>query len=453
MGHLTELAELILSSAKALEAVYDDAGKSVPTLDDLFCPSPLDSDPAVQTESMTIVAAANQIMHTVANPLTALQLAAGGLNLTTAWSIVQEANVPDILLEADAQKGLHVKDIASICGLEQDHLARLLRFLASRHFFKEVSPHVFANNRLSSFFLKHKSVSEIKADPQSRYDNAPLAGILGMMANDGLEVAPHLKDWVKSPQSAEAAFNIAKKTDQDYWAWLGAPGNEDRARQVATAMAGGAAHFPRENVTNAIDGANLKPGSIVVDVGGGQGGATMMLYKKYPHLKYIIQDLDNQADAAGAFWSSSEAADAWSKKQVQFQRHSFFDAQPVKNADVYLMRLCIHDWSDSKAKVMMSRIRDAAGPTSRFVVLDPLAMHTCQDPDLPENPIAPKPLLANYGIAGPGGVSAMSDIQMLYMYNGKERTVADMRLLGEQAGWKLQELKPGKLMAYIFSPA
>lgn len=92
--------------------------------------------------------------------------------------------------------------------------------------------------------------------------------------------------------------------------------------------------------------------------------------------------------------------------------HDFFKPQPVKNADVYFTRLCIHDWADPKAKLIMSRVREAAGPNSKFVVLDTLAMHTCADPDLPDSPIAPQPLMANYGMAGPAGFSALLDIQV-----------------------------------------
>lgn len=61
-------------------------------------------------------------------------------------------------------QGLHVKDISSATGVDQDILARFLRLLASRHIFKETSPNVFTNNRISSMFLKGKPTSELKAE-------------------------------------------------------------------------------------------------------------------------------------------------------------------------------------------------------------------------------------------------------------------------------------------------
>ena len=48
----------------------------------------------------------------------------------------------------------------------------------------------------------------------------------------------------------------------------------------------------------AVDGVSLKEGSLLVDVGGGAGFATLVLYKAYPHLKYVVQDLPTQNEAA-----------------------------------------------------------------------------------------------------------------------------------------------------------
>ena len=43
---------------------------------------------------------------------------------------------------------------------------------------------------------------------------------------------------------------------------------------------------------------SLKEGSLLVDVGGGVGSVTLVLYKAYPHLKYVVQDLPAQNEAA-----------------------------------------------------------------------------------------------------------------------------------------------------------
>jgi hypothetical protein len=42
-------------------------------------------------------------------------------------------------------------------------LGRILRFLATHHIFREVSPDVFANNRISSILDTGKTIENIKA--------------------------------------------------------------------------------------------------------------------------------------------------------------------------------------------------------------------------------------------------------------------------------------------------
>jgi hypothetical protein len=43
-------------------------------------------------------------------------------------------------------------------------LGRILRYLATNHIFREITPDVFANNRLSSVLDTGKSVAVIKAE-------------------------------------------------------------------------------------------------------------------------------------------------------------------------------------------------------------------------------------------------------------------------------------------------
>jgi hypothetical protein len=44
------------------------------------------------------------------------------------------------------------------------HTARILRYLASRHVFTEVTPDVYANNRISSILAKAKPLEELKKE-------------------------------------------------------------------------------------------------------------------------------------------------------------------------------------------------------------------------------------------------------------------------------------------------
>ena len=82
--------------------------------------------------------------------------------------------------ECNVSQGLPVDDIAAENGMDPmklgdrslsfspdisltEHIARVLRFLAARHIFKEISPGVFSNNRMSGALCVNKAPKDIKA--------------------------------------------------------------------------------------------------------------------------------------------------------------------------------------------------------------------------------------------------------------------------------------------------
>lgn len=91
--------------------------------------------------------------------------------------------------------------------------------------------------------------------------------------------------------------------------------------------------------------------------------------------------------------------------------HDFFKDQPVKDAAVYFLRYIIHDWPDSEVKTILSRLRAAAGSSSKLIIFDQLSTHTCGSQDSlsgsDEHSTAPYPLLHNLGISGAGFLTAL----------------------------------------------
>lgn len=81
----------------------------------------------------------------------------------------------------------------------------------------------------------------------------------------------------------------------------------------------------------------LAPGAKVVDVGGGQGHASIGISQKFPELQFVVQDVPDVVEAARKLRSVPDA--------VQFVPHDFFTEQTIE-ADVYLFRWVLHDWSD-----------------------------------------------------------------------------------------------------------
>ncbi|KAG6910307.1 hypothetical protein DXG01_011704 [Tephrocybe rancida] len=448
---LRALANLITTNVDALEAAYAEKGATFPSLDDPFRPTPLDFDPTLGPTKALIIAAAAQILATVCSPIEMLQEYSPGMYWTATLGFVVDANIPDILNEGGPE-GVHVKDISTQNGVDPSYIARILRFLATRHVFREVTPDVFANNRISSLLSKNKSVAAIKADPVARFDEAPMAGFISSSADEALTSSVHFSEFVQNPTKAAAAFNIALKTEAKMWEWYEEAGNEWRARRFTAAMKFGINRYPGEIFVQGVGLKDLKDGDVVVDVGGSVGSCTLQLYKAFPNINYVVQDLEKQIEAAAGFWQEN-APEAVPSGKVTLQANNFFTPQPVKGAAVYFLRVVIHDWPDHDAKTILQHLRDAANESSKLVIFDTLAFHVCEDTATetaaPKAP-APFPLLANLGVAGAGFDTGL-DIQMMNLFNGKERTEEEFRVLGLSVGWKLESIVRGPLPTFTFS--
>ncbi|KAI0068103.1 S-adenosyl-L-methionine-dependent methyltransferase [Artomyces pyxidatus] len=446
---LTALAGLISSGVQTLESAYAKEGLSFPSLDQPFSPGPLDKDPDVAATTRLIVAAAHQIIATVRAPMDTIQDYAPAMYMSATLGLAVDVNVADVLKDAGTQ-GLHVHDIGEKVDIDEVKLARVLRYLATRHVFKEVTPNVFSNNRISSVLVKAHPLEQLKTDKLTKYEDAPAAAFVGHCTDEALASSAFLAEYIhEAPADVDAPFNLALKTPSKLWNWYEEPGNEWRGRRFNAAMKGGGEHFPSTLFTEGYDWKSLKPGSTVVDVGGSVGTVTILLHKAYPHLKYILQDLEPVIGDAKKFWDA-QSPKSITDGSVTLQAQDFFQPQTVKNADVYFLRLILHDWPDSANVKILKNIRAVAAPSTKLIIFDSIMPHACPEPGGPPPP--PFPLLANLGLPI-GGFLTMMDMQMLNIINGQERTLNQFVELGAVTGWKLDGVKPGILAALVFSPA
>ena len=98
--------------------------------------------------------------------------------------------------------------------------------------------------------------------------------------------------------------------------------------------------------------------------------------------------------------------------------HDFFTKQPIKNAAVFFLRVILHDWPNSHARMILLKLREAATEQTKLVLADFVLPLACADDIDPrtagdedsdaevfdgvegaESILAPAPLLANLGKA------------------------------------------------------
>ncbi|KAF2821202.1 O-methyltransferase A [Ophiobolus disseminans] len=376
--------------------------------------------------------------------------------------IIADKRVPDILAEA-GHDGVHVNEIAKSVGIEAQKLSRVLRCLCSIHVLDEVAPDTFANNKVSAALV----------------GNEPLRAYILLFGFDLYSASDYLPRALSDPvlgpsyKVDETPWQAAANTSKSRWEWLeeqvsvkdlrsgncgsgGAvsaypgPFGDELEKAVAgkaddelvprpehsvfgLAMLGGGRVFGKAHL---YDYPWSKLGNAtVVDVGGGVGGLCLQLSHLYPQLNFVVQDRAPVLQQAENTVWPKENPSALSKGRVTFMPHDFFNAQPIKSADVYWLRYILHDWSDEYCVKILSAIRSSMGPQSRILICDQVMNTTLGCPELPP---APAPLPANWGYYT--RYSHQRDLAMMSIINGIERTPAQFREIVELAGLKLRKI-------------
>lgn len=150
----------------------------------------------------------------------------------------------------------------------------------------------------------------------------------------------------------------------------------------------------------------------LVDVGGGHGALLPAILAANEGMSGVVFDLPYCREGAEAFLREHGVAD-----RCRFEAGDFFEAVPA-GADAYLIKSVIHDWDDEKSRAILARIRDAMRNDSPLLVIEVLA---------PER-LTGSPL---------EGLVVGSDLNMMLMTGGKERTEAEYRRLLESAGLRV----------------
>lgn len=113
--------------------------------------------------------------------------------------------------------------------------------------------------------------------------------------------------------------------------------------------------------------------------------------------------------------------------------HDFFQPQPQKNASVFLLKQITHDWSDEYCVKFLTRLWDAATPTTVLLLVDSVMPFACHDPSgdddkgipgaVPRE--APPPLLANFGAVNEMAYNADIDVSPFLFITKMQDTTSE----------------------------
>ncbi|KZT63930.1 S-adenosyl-L-methionine-dependent methyltransferase [Daedalea quercina L-15889] len=344
-------------------------------------PDPLSSllpSPELFEGRRSLLGACGMVSDIIAEPQQRLMEMSVGYFTSRALHIAADAHVAEILAGADPAEGMHVKEIAHKAGTEQWKLARVLRTLSSVHVFTEVKEFCFANTWSSQ----------------------------AMVGNDPLRC------WVLAHGlDGYSAF----QTDLTFWEFLEmgvqqADGTITPRRELelfSLAMLGGG-RVPAPPLYADYPWASLGSAT-VVDVG--RSGMCLELAKRYPDLKFVLQDRPPAIEKAKSVWQD-ELPEAVESQRITFMDHDFFRTQPVKGAEVYFMRSVLHDWPDEESCAILKHLCDAMCPHSRILTADHV-LHTTLGSKFPQ------------------------DMNMMTLFKAKERTPEDLDTLAKRVSLKV----------------
>lgn len=165
----------------------------------------------------------------------------------------------------------------------------------------------------------------------------------------------------------------------------------------------------------------------VVDVGGGLGHVSRALVDHNPTVKCVVED------SPDVIVQGQEGFPADLEGRVSFQAHDFFQEQPVKGADVYLLRLVLHDWSDKYSKMIIRALIPALKPGAKVVINDRVIPGRGEAPYLAEREARSVLLYTRTASKTDEGFYSDYDMYMLAFQNAKERTADDWTTLLKEA--------------------
>lgn len=322
-------------------------------------------------------------------PIALMEMATGHF-VSQAVYVAAKLGLADLV----ADGGKTAAELAVAAGANPSALYRLLRMLASRGVFVE--------------------------DAQGRFEQSPLSACL--RAGAGSLRAPVILwneeqyrawgDVLQSVKTGEAAFNRVFGTG-----WFSyVERHAETAAIFNAAMTGWTAQLSAA-VVQAYD---FSPFGGIVDVGGGHGALLIAILKAFPGVRGVVFDTDSVVLGA--------------KRQVESEgllircdvtAGDFFRSVPP-GGDAYILSQVLHDWDDEQCVAILRNCHGAIAEGGRLLVIE-----TVITPDAKSS------------------FATLSDLHMLVVTGGRERTEAEYGKLFAQAGFRLTNVVPTRSPASV----
>jgi hypothetical protein len=151
---------------------------------------------------------------------------------------------------------------------------------------------------------------------------------------------------------------------------------------------------------------------VLADIGGGNGLLLSAILAANPRLRGILFDLPRVVEHARAQMDAAGVAE-----RCTIRGGDFFESVP-SDADAYLMSHIMHDWDEERCRTILLACRANMPAGARLLVIDVI--------------IAPCDNRFDQG--------KLTDMQMMFVLTGRERTESEFRELLASAGFSIRRI-------------
>lgn len=272
-----------------------------------------------------------------------------------------------------------IGDLAQATGTDATALLRVLRALAAREIFTEVSDRVFAIGPLGERLRSDHPRSVREAYPFLPADVMAWAGLTHTL------------------RTGEPAFDHVH--GQDYWRYMA--DHPDESRRFDESQRG----VSRREAESLIGAYAWSERPTIIDVGGGDGTFLSTLLASDSKLTGTVLDQPHVVTRAEKVF-----ADAGVSDRARAQGGSFLDGVP-SGGEAYILKRVLYSWDEQDALRILRHVRESMDVESRVLIIEPLA----------------EPVNAfDWG--------NFYDVLLLAMSGGGSRTIAQLDHLFEGAG-------------------
>ncbi|MDQ1452969.1 MAG: hypothetical protein QOK38_2835 [Acidobacteriaceae bacterium] len=291
----------------------------------------------------------------------------------------------------DAERS--ASEVATACKADPSSMYRLLRAMAALGLLNETSPKHFRLTALGR---------PLRRDvPDSAW--AAVVFWADLLANFWSQLGECVRTGQNGAQVMEQA-GIASRWSQ-----------EPEAGSIFRAVMGTS---PAEDYAPIVDAWPFPASGVVADLGGGGGALIRAALERHPNLRGMLVDRDASIDAAAAHFKSTPLAD-----RCELIAADLSETVPP-GADVYMLKHVLHGYTDDKAVAILRHCRDLVPAEGSLLVIEFV---------LPDVVSGPAPELVS---------RFMSDLNMLAVTSGRERSEHEWRQLLEEAGFALTRNVP-----------